>query len=126
MQTRKNQGLFGKELKKFLPTQKIFTEAADLTLSSFEFVNTSELNSVLQLSHSHVEVGYFWKMGDPWKMNENPQLTLPKQALLFTCLQYKSFENTVGKGEIARNEQFLLFPQCFLPICRTFYHFNHI
>ena len=24
------------------------------------------------------------------------------------------FENIVGKGEIARNEQFLLFPQCFL------------
>ena len=40
-------------------------------------------------------------------------LTLYKQALVFTCLQYKSFENTVGKGEIARNEQFLLFPQCF-------------
>ena len=31
------------------------------------------------------------------------------------CLQYKSFENTVGKGEIAHNEQFLLFPLCFLP-----------
>ena len=29
------------------------------------------------------------------------------------CLQYKSFENTVGKGEIARNEQFLLFPTVF-------------
>ena len=26
------------------------------------------------------------------------------------CPQYKSFENTVRKGEIARNEQFLLFP----------------
>ena len=25
----------------------------------------------------------------------------------------KWFENTVGKGEIARYEQFLLFPQCF-------------
>ena len=25
----------------------------------------------------------------------------------------KWVENTVGKGEIARNEQFLLFPQCF-------------
>ena len=25
------------------------------------------------------------------------------------CLQYKSFENTVGKGEIAPNMQFLLF-----------------
>ena len=29
------------------------------------------------------------------------------------CLQYKSFENIVGKGEIARYERFLLFPQCF-------------
>ena len=26
------------------------------------------------------------------------------------CLQYKSFENTEGKAEIASNEQFLLFP----------------
>ena len=26
-------------------------------------------------------------------------------------------ENTVGKGEIARNEQFLLFPQCFQKVC---------
>ena len=25
-----------------------------------------------------------------------------------------AFENIVGKGEIAHNEQFLLFPQCFL------------
>ena len=33
-----------------------------------------------------------------------------KQALVFTCLQYKPFENTVGKGKIAPNEQFLLFP----------------
>ena len=39
------------------------------------------------------------------------------------CLQYKSFENTVRKGEIARNEQFLLFPQCFLSFWRTFFHF---
>ena len=29
---------------------------------------------------------------------------------------WKHCENTVGKGEIARNEQFLLFPQCFLPV----------
>ena len=25
-----------------------------------------------------------------------------------------AFENIVGKGEIARNEQFILFPHCFL------------
>ena len=53
-------------------------------------------------------------------------LPFPKQALLFTCLQYKSCENTVGKGEIARNEQFLLYPQRFLPVRRTFCHFNQI
>ena len=31
----------------------------------------------------------------------------------FFRLQYKPFENNVGKGEIARNKQFLLFSQCF-------------
>ena len=36
------------------------------------------------------------------------------------CLQNKSFENTVGKEEIAHNEQFLLLPQRFLPFCRSF------
>ena len=29
----------------------------------------------------------------------------------------KTVENTVGKGEIARYEQFLLFPQCFQEAC---------
>ena len=42
-------------------------------------------------------------------------LKLYKQPWILMCLQYKSFENTVGKGEIAHHEQFLLFPQCFLP-----------
>ena len=41
-------------------------------------------------------------------------LTLSKTSPGFKCLQHKPFENTVGKGEIARNEQFLLFPKCFL------------
>ena len=38
----------------------------------------------------------------------------PKQALVFTCLKYKPFGDNVEKGQIAYNEQFLLFPQCFL------------
>ena len=46
------------------------------------------------------------------------------RSLVFTCLLYKSFENTVRKGEIARNEQFLLFPHCFLPVWRAFCHFQ--
>ena len=32
---------------------------------------------------------------------------------------FKLVENTVGKGEIDRYEQFLLFPQCFQKVCFT-------
>ena len=42
-----------------------------------------------------------------YKLKYEPFL---KQALIFMCLQYKSFENTVFKGENAHKEQFLLFP----------------
>ena len=38
----------------------------------------------------------------------------------------QAFENIVGKEEIARNEQFLLFPQYFLPVWITFFHFRQI
>ena len=34
--------------------------------------------------------------------------------LILRHQQQTPFENIVRKGEIARNEQFLLFPQCFL------------
>ena len=34
--------------------------------------------------------------------------------LISTHQQQTAFENIMGKGEIARNEQFLFFPQCFL------------
>ena len=34
--------------------------------------------------------------------------------LILTLQQQTAFENIVGKEEIAHNEQFLLFPQCFL------------
>ena len=36
--------------------------------------------------------------------------------LVLTHQQQTAFENIVGKGEIARKEQFLLFPQCFLTV----------
>ena len=62
-----------------------------------------------------------WTSGKMLVQSFNP---FPKQALVFTCLQYKSFENTAGKGEIARNEQFLLFPQRFLSVFITFWHFH--
>ena len=34
--------------------------------------------------------------------------------LILMHQQQIAFENIVGKGEIAHNEQFLLFPQCFV------------
>ena len=53
-------------------------------------------------------------------------LTHSHTMTLWTPLGNKPFENTVGKGEIARNEQFLLFPQCFLPVWIAFCHFRPI
>ena len=70
---------------------------------------------------------FIWKEGKKKKTKEVVSyLTFSKQTLVLTCLQYKSFENTVGKGEIAHKEQFLLFPLCFLPFWRTFRHFHQI
>ena len=59
-------------------------------------------------------------------VNTTSVVIFPTQALVFTCLPCKCFENTVGKGKIARNEQFFLFPQCFLPVWITFCHFRQI
>ena len=36
------------------------------------------------------------------------------QILILTHQHLTTFENIAGKGEIARNKQFLFFPQCFL------------
>ena len=43
------------------------------------------------------------------QMFSSYSLTLSQTDLVFTCLQYKSFENTPVKGEIARDEQYLPF-----------------
>ena len=40
--------------------------------------------------------------------------------------QKTAFENIVGKGEIARNKRFLLFPQCFLLVQIIVSPFVHI
>ena len=46
------------------------------------------------------------------------------QSRLLSTLEKKPFENTVGKGENAGNQHFLLFPQCFLPIPKRIYDFR--
>ena len=61
-----------------------------LTLSQVQILDSSKLKEIV---------------GDNFEFNENGR-KLPKWV-----------ENTVGKGEIARYEQFLLFPQCFQKTC---------
>ena len=50
----------------------------------------------------------FWHK--PPRLGKKVIILFPKQALVFTCLQCKTFEHTMEKGEIAHYEQFLLFP----------------
>ena len=64
---------------------------------------------------------FFTKMLTPVSLLQEILFSMEKS---FTSILGKSFENTVGKGEIARNEQFLLFPQCFLPVTKTLYRFH--
>ena len=86
----------------FLPFQNKFPILSHIF---FPTVNAMNLNNFAFLS----------------MLSFGKELTFPKQALVFTCLLYKPFENTVGKGEIARYAQFLLFPvfstclEIFLP-----------
>ena len=58
----------------------------------------------------------------PLNLSTIPCLTHSHTMTLFDTLN-KPFENTLGKGKIARNEQFLIFLQCFLPIWITYCHF---
>ena len=51
----------------------------------------------------------------------NLDIALYSINTLLTHLQPTGFENIVGKGEIARNEQFLLFPPCFLQCFPTMF-----
>ena len=39
----------------------------------------------------------------------------PNKPWFLLVYNYKSFDNTVGKGEIARHEQFLIFRSVFYP-----------
>ena len=48
-----------------------------------------------------------------WYVCTNHSESFPKQALVVTCLQYKSFENTVQKGKIARKRAISPFPSLF-------------
>ena len=52
--------------------------------------------------------------------------SFPNKPLFLRVCSTNLLKTLWKKGEIARNEQFLLFPPCFLPFWRTFCHFHQI
>ena len=74
-----------------------FSPVANYHLFNFFLVNTNKMVKSWRIklqSSKTVEI----------RILDRIYLPFPKQALFFTCLLYKSFGNTVGKGDIARNE----------------------
>ena len=67
-------------------------------------------------------------MNFPWTEDRNFSSHIQKNQACgaIQALKRLLFKNSVGKGEIARNEQFLLFSQRFLPFLRSFHHFHPI
>ena len=63
-----------------------------------------------------------------WKSRENCLFInpFPNKPWFLTCVQYKSFENTGGKREIARNEQFLFSRSVFYPFGELFAIFPNL
>ena len=108
--TNKNQGLFGKGINYGLTFTKQSLVLMTLSKVSFENIRRKSFHNVS------------YPISD-----KSGHLTLSQTSFcFFTCLQYKPFVKHCGKGDFARNEQFLLFSQCFLPIWITFCHFHQI
>ena len=110
LQTHKNQGLFGKGLNLSVIIEDVY-------------INLVTFVSFPKSKYKKWQVNIKPPMYDTVMALCNLELSLKISLLLtlsqrnpgFTCLQYKFFGNTVGKGDIAHNEHFLLFPQYFLP-----------
>ena len=87
-------------------------------LPYFVFANGSKSVIIIYIKYFARKESVFWSRGCfPAKifsrMSSTNTLTVNPFPNKPWCLQHKSFESTVGKGEIARNEQFLLFAQIF-------------
>ena len=103
LQTRKNQGLFGKGL--------ILVRITVTRINLFYF------SFFASMAIWMTRCCFLWLKTVTYTI----WAYYPKKDLVFTGLQHKSFEDTVGKGEIACNKQFLhfaVFSMClknFLP-----------
>ena len=62
----------------------------------------------------------------PWILTLASLKPFPNSRGFYVSAVSMSLEDTLGKGEIACEKQFLLSPQCFLPFWRTVCHFIKI
>ena len=58
-----------------------------------------------------------------WNFAVNPFPNIPWFLHVYSII---TFGHTLGKGRITHNDQFLLFPQCFLPFRKTFCHLYQV
>ena len=84
------------------PCQPAQSTEADLSRKLLLLITFLQLNTFCQTTNFRLI-----QTEDNFKVDENGRY--------FS----KQVENTVGNGEIARNEQFHLFPQCFQGTCTT-------
>ena len=90
----------------------IFSHSANKEYNAFATISThTSLSNLLYANLTHFQTTNYRLFqtkefaDDNFKFDENGRKLS------------KWIENTVGKGEIARYEQFLLFPQCFQKAC---------
>ena len=84
---------------------------------------SNDQDLVLYHKVTHNEASYFTKMDFCGSIIINP---LPNKPLVSHVCSTNLLKTLWGKREIARNEQFLLFPQCFLPFWETSRHFHQV
>ena len=128
-------GMYGEELKPFhflaiyrMTKMKIFFQKENigtpnnvlLTFWYMSFPAFSAFSPILQRPFS------FSYSAPPHQKKKKHCLAeaqpFPKQALVFMCLKYKSFKNTVGKGELLVTSNFSFSNNIFSP----FHHFQQI
>ena len=123
LQTGKNQGLFGKGLTQMLSFLVKNNEACSLRLN-FSLTVLVEYNQSTTILVIWVAFWHTNRFGQGFLAPGKNVLTLSQTSPGFHLSAEQTFWKHCGKR---RNfSQFLLFPQHFLPVWRTFCHFHNI
>ena len=127
LQTGKNQGLFGKGLIKQYMYLVMFDFVPKYCCLLYSKRSISFVILIMTGLYHSVPYNKIAALSK-FKAVADDKLIIPfpKKPWFLCVCSYKSSENTVGKGKIAHNEQFLFFPQCFLPVWQNFCHFHQI